>query len=867
MNFHGYKACNLEKLIYSKMSVFSIMHIKKRGRVFLIASAIFLLIYTTFVFAGYCLNPISTFYCQEVTENTCCSGSCGSGEYTDAPGTPSECEMGCCFAISIDNPCVSAATAKGLCENENGLWAASCVSLSQCEEGCCCWEDGAVRSDASSERRFKGRCDAIPSKYNPEFYSGITDIQDCTTKCNTDYKPPGLPSGAECSDHLDNDGDGRIDFPEDPGCSDPSDQSETDLSVQCDDGVNNDPKWDNDIDAEDSCCQSFPDKAEDFCNLDECTTGERISANVEECRCRSSYRCKGGDYCCDTGCKQVPCGSEACIPGERRSCGTSSGSCELFRYCKQGGIWGTECTPDPACAFPVEKCFDGIDNNNDGNIDCEDVTCHGVECNHGERTCQRFGIKDIVNDVWSCCYGVTSDCDADGIPDTCGGCSCRQTMPEPYITSVEKPQGESYIKIEWGLNCDVDAYVYKCLKGETNCESPSEYTRISTSMSEWQYEDENIKPNGEYCYFIQADYGLEKKNSEMMCEVSGDLACMGFKETDFCLNETLGAFGKRTIRAQCDENNELVVVENCAETHDENYIRMGPYPGIGTKCEYQSNCDSCGGHLDMFADFSLSKSTYTDPMTSTNYDMACRNIPTCYYDYSDTTVDKFHECSNIDVCYKYRSQSACEEQHSEFNNKCLPRDCSWTPLPGELDLGICFETSENFKSCESCNIAENNKIFDKCTKDKCMMFGDCYLRRIDGACMDKSVITCNDYATEEECIGSKPVDVNVKYDSSGTRLSGNYDNSIDPSNDVIGIGLCRWMEDADPGCFKDADGDMRPDPAPYDKTPPYSRMATPSKVLALNFTIEVSDVNPDGSPGMGVKRTFVCMDDSYCYPT
>ncbi|MBU1036912.1 hypothetical protein KKF32_02665, partial [Patescibacteria group bacterium] len=45
----------------------------------------------------------------------------------------------------------------------------------------------------------------------------------------------------QCADGLDNDGDGLIDYPNDPGCSSASDNDETDPSVaQCADGLDND---------------------------------------------------------------------------------------------------------------------------------------------------------------------------------------------------------------------------------------------------------------------------------------------------------------------------------------------------------------------------------------------------------------------------------------------------------------------------------------------------------------------------------------------------------------------------------------------------------------------------------------------------
>jgi len=55
---------------------------------------------------------------------------------------------------------------------------------------------------------------------------------------------PLLTNGqpAACGDGVDNDGDGRTDFPEDPGCASPEDPSELDpLDLpQCADGIDND---------------------------------------------------------------------------------------------------------------------------------------------------------------------------------------------------------------------------------------------------------------------------------------------------------------------------------------------------------------------------------------------------------------------------------------------------------------------------------------------------------------------------------------------------------------------------------------------------------------------------------------------------
>ncbi len=50
---------------------------------------------------------------------------------------------------------------------------------------------------------------------------------------------PGYP-GAICSNGVDDDGDGYADYPNDPGCSGPEDNTETDNTHVCDDGLDND---------------------------------------------------------------------------------------------------------------------------------------------------------------------------------------------------------------------------------------------------------------------------------------------------------------------------------------------------------------------------------------------------------------------------------------------------------------------------------------------------------------------------------------------------------------------------------------------------------------------------------------------------
>jgi large repetitive protein len=102
-----------------------------------------------------------------------------------------------------------------------------------------------------------------------QFFAGEGSMCTATSDCG-----PGLvcrvPVNASqmictkpvCSDGLDDDGDGKIDFPNDPGCTDPADDSEDDdcpsgpMCPECGDGIDNDGDGDIDFPADVSCASA-----------------------------------------------------------------------------------------------------------------------------------------------------------------------------------------------------------------------------------------------------------------------------------------------------------------------------------------------------------------------------------------------------------------------------------------------------------------------------------------------------------------------------------------------------------------------------------------------------------------------------------
>lgn len=835
----------------------------KRGQYALIVISLFVLL-SALGYAGWCLDPISALYCQESTEEQCCSGTCNpSSLYDSGTAMPAECaSAGCCFSLSLgaDQVCQEGAVLEADCDDE---WALTCsgISDSKCDIACCCYTEDTVEL---GEVMPKGICEGLTDFV---FHPTIIQAQACSEECTGSGQDPGDENETQCNDDEDNDGDGLIDL-SDPGCSSEEDDSETDPLVQCDDGLDND--GDGDIDGGDSCCIDYPDREEDFCELPDCTTTGQISTAVDACNCRDSDKCSGGEYCCISGCQQNPCGSSNCISGSRMSCGTFTlDGCEEFKYCYDG-TWGTECSPDPACAFQAEICTDGTDNNGDGRADCDDVFCHAVPCTPGESTCDARGYFDPVDSVKKCCYtGTVNDCTGpgnipDGILDTCGTCSCLTDHPAPFFTSLTQQLGEKALFLEWGVNCQIDTAIYRCEKGDTECEDANDpgFSRIADSLDTSTYEDYGIENNTEYCYIIKAEYDTEDVPSEVKCIEAGDYVCMVQSSQYFCTDKDFGLTGERVKEAYCDINNK-VSGTNCPS----GYVCTGPLSNGKTDCVYQSDCDECGEPLNMFADYLTSRATYKVSSSPAELDSLCSAIPTCYFDYSETNVDMFHECQDVFSCYDYRSEFACEEQGiSDTNNKCLGRDCEWQPISGTLDLGVCMESVSTMQDCGACNDAAHNGVFDVCTVDRCRQFGDCFLNPI-GECIDAADITCEYYTTQEHCEGGRAVSVNVAYDAYGERISGAYDNELTPSLDYVGIGLCKWSS-AFGMCFKDADDDGQRDPNPKDRHPPQTKVLTPTKVRTLNITFEVSDANPDGSVGSGPMFLYVCRNNTgWCYPT
>jgi len=211
---------------------------------------------------------------------------------------------------------------------------------------------------------------------------------DCTTvdSCvTTDYIPLAYrTTPAQCSDGIDNDGDGLIDFPSDPGCTSGGDNDETNggggggTPAQCSDGIDNDGDGLIDFPLDPGCT-----------DVDDDSESNVISV---------SYQCSDGidndgdgkiDLL-DPGCASATDNDEtnAVVVSSACSDGIDNDGDGLIDYPSDPGCVSAQDSSEYNTPPPVYQCSDGIDNDGDGLIDFP-----------SDKGCDSFSDDDETNTV------------------------------------------------------------------------------------------------------------------------------------------------------------------------------------------------------------------------------------------------------------------------------------------------------------------------------------------------------------------------------------------------------------------------------------------------------------------------------------
>jgi len=390
---------------------------------------------------------------------------------------------------------------------------------------------------------------------------------------------------------------------------------------------------------------------------------------------------------------------------------------------------------------------------------------------------------------------------------------CSVDGPDPTknveIFSAEHVSGEKKVLLEWSKPCpEVLNYLITKYRGEEKIDEWSE------SPAAFSYVDENVEWGESYKYEIIAVYG-EARYSETPAEYPftlGDRECEGkyHEETGwetFCLAES----EKRNKVWKCTDENKLDVDNDCSELEPGIWY-CAQISGIKATCKDTSGCEGYIQEADPFGLYYEKQKCYgvTEEEISKedtqNY---------CYFDYTDTIVDRCGSCMEINSCFDYQSKDACEI------NNCFGTECKWVDgaaneqlinydliLPGLVTLetghGYCVE--EDYEQDDKCGLCgPEAELFENyyCTAEICSELGRCFSKaglNMCLACGEKPTKdnNCYAYSMELECIGKErqPLEVDEL-------------REVVLSKDRCSWERCVWQ--GNPGgagsCVKDGDGD------------------------------------------------------------
>jgi hypothetical protein len=300
-------------------------------------------------------------------------------------------------------------------------------------------------------------------------------------KPNTKYQPP------QCSDGIDNDGDGATDYPADFACSSVDDTNENDVKAQCQDGLDNDTDDFSDYPADVACtstqdndegdrktqCQDDLDNdrdgASDYPKDFACSSTQDDDEGDRKAQCQDARDNDGdgatdypADFACtnsqdnDEGDRKAECQDLRDNDGDGASDYPADFACDNLQdnsesdrqaQCQDGrdndGDGATDYPLDFACSSPQDnnegdkkaQCQDGLDNDGDGLKDFPiDPGCGSAQDN------------DEVNGRPQCSDGI--DNDRDGATDFPADFACT--------SAEDNDEGDKKAQCQDGIDNDKD---------------------------------------------------------------------------------------------------------------------------------------------------------------------------------------------------------------------------------------------------------------------------------------------------------------------------------------------------------------------------------------------------------------------------
>ena len=462
----------------------------------------------------------------------------------------------CYFPTLADKPCTQ------ILSNTEIASEADCKAHSgeisyegECTTGCCCIWKPVDKKYEQQTGTTKGYCNSLPSSvFNPSVSSPAL----CTNYCNSLTALSGdegkLPA---CMNGIDDDNNGLIDYPDEVGCSAPEDDSEeaTASEKECSDQIDNDGDgkidyygfYESSYQAQDNtkyadyktfltngktpdpcCTKSFG--MSESCSFDECSVGENTKDQGTYkglCQCgkdvcgfpefinplfeQKTYAT--GKYCCAGKCSKVPCGP--CTEGETIYVIDNSGK---TTYNCTNGVFVKGLT-EPIGA--PEQCF-GAENDDDNNgaTNCEDTKCYTLKCSMdkgatkdgatgkviipygcGKTSSLTVSYFDESDDYWKCCFPINgqsrvNDCKYnDGVPDTCGACECLNLHKPAQNLKVQHVYGQAKLNLSFYFECqepEVKLKVLRCDGTAGSCDVNNDGTITLETSTKFVYVSDNM---------------------------------------------------------------------------------------------------------------------------------------------------------------------------------------------------------------------------------------------------------------------------------------------------------------------------------------------------------------------------------------
>lgn len=348
----------------------------------------------------------------------------------------------------------------------------------------------------------------------------------------------GVCAPAGCSDELDNDGDERADFPGDPGCESPEDQSEENEpeAPECFDQMDNDG-----------------DGEVDFPNDPQClSASDQREAADPQCSDRVDNDGDGLIDDLDPGCEDGEDNNEYNPPACRD--GLDNDEDGFTDFPNDPGCLSTndvsERTPSPA-----PECGDGLDNDGDGLTDYpEDAgSCASASDPTEDDPCERREPRDITGQRSA--RGNT-DGDPNDFSASCGG---DEGGDEVLVWRVEEDRPLASLSVT-SRNSDISVVLSaraRCgggVEDELACSTSSGFTPINIGPREvgedvYLFVDGRFRTGG--IWRLQLDAKLAQG---ARCDGSLSWSC---DDGASCLEQLDGT--SRCIVPQCDDgldNNE-----------------------------------------------------------------------------------------------------------------------------------------------------------------------------------------------------------------------------------------------------------------------------------------------------------------------